>query len=235
MIAKKNSRYDLERKRIVLFQIGLLTAGSFALAAFNYTSEVKFEAEKKTVSFVPVTYELLPKPEEPKKVEVVIKQPEQKQEQQTTTVKASAAVTQDVKSSANTSKDVKPDLGLPPVAPIGNVDAIVPDVDPEYFDPFPPIEAEYIGGYNAMMAQVQKVMIYPEIDIQMDVQGKVYLSFIIEKDGSVSNVEIERGVSKTIDREAKRIVKTFPKWKPGENAYGKVRTRVRLPLNFTLE
>ena len=86
-----------------------------------------------------------------------------------------------------------------------------------------------------MMAQVQKVMNYPEIDIQMDVQGKVYLSFIIEKDGSVSNVEIERGVSKTIDREAKRIVKTFPKWKPGENAYGKVRTRVRLPLNFTLE
>lgn len=235
MIAKKNSRYDLERKRIVLFQIGLLTAGSFTLAAFNYTSEVKFESEKKAVRFVPVTYELMPKPEEPKKVEVVIKQPEQNQQQQSTTVKASAAVTQDVKSSANTSKDAKPDIGLPPVGPIGDVDNVVPDVDPEYFDPFPTIEAEYIGGYVAMMEQVQEVMVYPEIDIQTDTQGKVYISFIIEKDGSVSNIEVERGVSKTIDREAKRIVKSFPKWKPGENAYGKVRTRVRLPLNFTLE
>ena len=50
MIAKKNSRFDLERKRIVLFQIGLLTAGSFTLAAFNYTSTVKFEEEKKAVA-----------------------------------------------------------------------------------------------------------------------------------------------------------------------------------------
>ena len=85
-----------------------------------------------------------------------------------------------------------------------------------------------------MMEKVQDVMVYPEVDIEMNVQGKVYISFIVEKDGSVSNVEVERGVSSTIDREAKRIVKSFPNWKPGENAYGKVRTRVRLPLNFVL-
>lgn len=232
MIAKKNSRFDLERKRIVLFQIGLLTAGSFTLAAFNYTSTVKYEAEKQAVSFVPVTFELELKPEEPKKVKVVVKQPKQNKQQQSTTVKASAAVTQDVKASANTSKDVKPDLGLPPVGPIGDDDII--DINLDDFDPFPTVEAEYIGGYTAMMEKVQDVMVYPEVDIEMNVQGKVYISFIVEKDGSVSNVEIERGVSSTIDREAKRIVKSFPNWKPGENAYGKVRTRVRLPLNFVL-
>lgn len=233
MIAKKNSRFDLERKRIVLFQIGLLTAGSFTLAAFNYTSTVKFEEEKKAVSYVPVTFDVDLQPKEPKKTDVVVKQQKQDNQQQSTTVKASAAVTQDVKASANKSKVVKPSLGLPAVGPIGDEDKII-EINLDDFEPFPLVEAEYVGGYAAMMERVQDVMVYPEIDIEMNVQGKVYIAFIIETDGSVSNVEIERGVSETIDREAKRIVKSFPNWKPGENAYGKVRTRVRLPLNFIL-
>jgi protein TonB len=69
----------------------------------------------------------------------------------------------------------------------------------------------------------------------MRIQGKVYLTFVIEKDGSVSNVAVERGIYKSVDREAERIVRTFPNWKPAEMATGKVRSRVRVPINFVLE
>ena len=96
-------------------------------------------------------------------------------------------------------------------------------------------DAEYIGGYIAMMNFIQKNMNYPQEAIELNEQGRVYISFIVEKDGSVSSVQLERGVSKSIDREAERLVRMFPEWKPAEMAYGKVRARVRLPINFILE
>jgi protein TonB len=127
----------------------------------------------------------------------------------------------------------KPDISLP-----GGFVAVTSgdvDVDGGDFDPFPPIEAEYFGGVPKMQEDIGRGLVYPEIDVQLGNEGTVYVSFIVEKDGSVSNVQIERGISETIDREAKRIVKEFPKWKPAENAFGKVRTIVRLPIRFILE
>ena len=68
----------------------------------------------------------------------------------------------------------------------------------------------------------------------MDEQGKVYLSFVVGSDGSISQVKVERGVSKDLDREAKRVVRSMPKWVPGEAGGKKVATRCRLPIVFTL-
>ena len=68
----------------------------------------------------------------------------------------------------------------------------------------------------------------------MEEQGRVYLSFVVEKDGGISNVKVERGVSKDLDREAKRIVRAMPKWEAGEVGGKKVRTRCSLPIVFTL-
>ena len=73
------------------------------------------------------------------------------------------------------------------------------------------------------------------MDIEGDVQGTVAISFVVEKNGEITNILVEKGVSKTIDREAKRIVRSFPKWVPAEIDARKVRTRVRLPIVFTLE
>ena len=69
----------------------------------------------------------------------------------------------------------------------------------------------------------------------MNEQGRVYLSFIIESDGTVTGLTVERGVSDELDREAKRVVRKMPKWNAGEVAGKKVRTRCRLPIIFTLE
>ena len=99
----------------------------------------------------------------------------------------------------------------------------------------PKIDAEYIGGYVAMVQHIGDVQEYPEEDIVLGNQGIVFVSFVVEKDGSVSTIKVERGVSRTLDREAKRIVRSFPNWKPGEDEYGVVRTRVRIPIRFILE
>ena len=233
MIAKKNSRVDLERKRIVLFQIGLLTAGSFTLAAFSYSTTTKMELEKKAVAYEPVTY--FEQPTEEKKIEIpVVKSPVQNQKPDEPSIDLNnQQVSESVSKTTNTKTIPKPDLGF--LDGFVDVDGGGTEVTGEEFDPFPPIEAEYIGGVPKMQEDIGRELVYPQIDVQLGVQGTVYVSFIVEKDGSVSNVQIERGISETIDREAKRIVKEFPKWKPAENAYGKVRTIVRLPIKFIIQ
>ena len=71
--------------------------------------------------------------------------------------------------------------------------------------------------------------------IEFNEQGKVYLSFVIELDGSINEVEVLRGVSTLIDREAVRVIKKSPKWKPGILNGKPVRTRVNMPINFVLQ
>lgn len=232
MIAKKNSRVDLERKRTVLFQIGLLTASSLSLAAFNYSTTSVTAIEKEAVAYEPVTYmEQIP---EVKKPDPVIKP--QVQQQQSADEPSldmnNQQVSENVSETQNTALIPKPDISFPSDMVVVNGGGV--DIDIEEIDPFPPVEAEYIGGVIKMQEDISDNLVYPQIDIELGQQGTVYVSFIVEKDGSVSNVQIERGISETIDREAKRIVREFPKWKPAENAYGKVRTIVRLPIKFII-
>ena len=69
----------------------------------------------------------------------------------------------------------------------------------------------------------------------MEDQGRVFLSFVVETDGSITNIEVTKGRTKELDREAKRVVRKMPKWSAGESSGKKVRTRCQLPIVFTLE
>ena len=234
MIAKKNSRYDLERKRIVLLQIGLMTVGSLTLAAFTYETPFTLEQEKREVAYQPVNFiteDYKPKDE---KKELVIEQKETSKDKQQSSQKNSA-VSQNMKATKNTKTKVKSgvkgELGIPKGPGTGGTVIITSD---DTVDEFPSTPTVYIGGRVAMQKHINLKIRYPEDAIRFGDEGTVYVTFIIEKDGSVSNVEVIRGVTHSIDREAKRVVRKFPNWKPAENAYGKVRTRVRLPIVFQL-
>ena len=85
-----------------------------------------------------------------------------------------------------------------------------------------------------MMKFIQQNIEYPEDAMEFDEQGKVYISFIVEKDGSITCVEVDRQIFTSLDRVAKRVVREFPKWIPGEMKYGKVRTKVSLPISFVI-
>ena len=115
-----------------------------------------------------------------------------------------------------------------------NEEIIIDVEEEEGIIEFPDVEAEFIGGAQALMKYISSNIQYPPTSIEMNEQGKVYLSYVVEPDGSISQVVVERGVSPDLDREAKRVVRSMPNWKPGESKAKKSRTRCRLPINFQL-
>lgn len=125
-----------------------------------------------------------------------------------------------------------------PPEPIPYPEPFPPAPEPFPVDPildFTDVEAVFPGGTDAMMKFISDNIKYPELDKEVGNQGHVYVQFIIEKDGSLSSVEVMRGVSKTIDQEAIRVMRLMPKWKPAEVGGKTVRCRLRLPITFVLE
>lgn len=95
--------------------------------------------------------------------------------------------------------------------------------------------ASFPGGEAALMKFLSNKVRYPEAAQQNDIQGRVMVNFVIEKDGSVSQVKILKGVDKDLDREAMRVVKSMPKWQPGKNNGVAVRSYFNLPVTFRLQ
>ena len=96
-------------------------------------------------------------------------------------------------------------------------------------------QPEFSGGYNAMMDFIRNNLRYPTTARQQGIEGTVYASFVTEKDGAISSVNIVRGISQECDDEVKRVVKLFPKWKPGKQDGQPVRVRFVLPIKFGLQ
>ena len=93
---------------------------------------------------------------------------------------------------------------------------------------------EYPGGTTAMFDFIQTNLKYPESAIESNKEGRVYIGFVVEKDGSISNVNVLRGVCEELDAEAVRVVKAMPKWNPGMNHGELVRVQYNLPIYFKL-
>jgi periplasmic protein TonB len=93
---------------------------------------------------------------------------------------------------------------------------------------------EFPGGEAALMAYIQKNTKYPAIARENNIEGRVFVSFIVEKDGSISNVEVKRGIGGGCDEEAKRVIKSQPKWTPGKQNGRPVRVQYNVPVNFKL-
>ena len=98
----------------------------------------------------------------------------------------------------------------------------------------PDEQPEFVGGQTALFNYLSNNVVYPPVAIQNNIQGRVVVSFIIEKDGSVSNVKLEYGVDPLLDAEALRVVKTMPSWNPGKISGKPVRTQFALPITFRL-
>ncbi len=234
MIAKKNPKVDLEGKRAAIFNVGLLVAASFTLAAFTYKEPMITQVEKEAVPIDElVTYIV----EDKMKDEPDIVKPDQPQNQtqsqdEPQNLGSQTGLAEQVNATKNGTQSLKKPDGP------GAFGVYVPFKKP-IFKPqddivIPIIDAAYVGGLLEMKRKITSVQEYPQVDLELGIQGTVYVSFVVEKDGSVTNIKTLRGVSETLDREAVRIVKTFPNWIPGEDEYGSVRTRVRLPIRFIL-
>jgi TonB family protein len=95
-------------------------------------------------------------------------------------------------------------------------------------------EAQFPGGTVALLKFIKDNISYPPEAVAEKITGKVYLGFIVEKNGSLSNVEVLRGIHPLIDAEAIRIIQSMPNWIPGTLNNEPARTRLRIPISFDL-
>ena len=94
---------------------------------------------------------------------------------------------------------------------------------------------QFPGGDQAMMDFVAKNVQYPKEAMEKGISGRVFVSFIVEKDGSISETEIVKGIGGGCDEEAVRVVKAMPKWKPGKEKGKPVRVSYMMPIFFKLQ
>ncbi|MFT6037038.1 MAG: protein TonB [Marivirga sp.] len=107
-------------------------------------------------------------------------------------------------------------------------------VDPTIYDAVESLP-QYDGGLAAFYQYLAKNIIYPRRERNMGIDGKVFLQFVIEVDGSLSAIKVLKGVSKGLDEEAIRVLKATPNWIPGSNRGQPVRVRMTIPIAFQLE
>ena len=94
---------------------------------------------------------------------------------------------------------------------------------------------EFPGGEDKLVEFVSKNLCYPQKAKEKGIQGRVFVGFIVEKDGSVSNVTNLRSVDSVLDAEAMRVIQSLPKWKPGKHNGEFVRVSYQIPIFFKLE
>ena len=94
---------------------------------------------------------------------------------------------------------------------------------------------EFPGGEQAMMKFVAENVQYPQEARDKEISGRVLVGFIVEKDGSIAEVKVVKGIGGGCDEEAVRVVKAMPKWKPGKDKGNPVRVSYMMPFTFKLQ
>ena len=94
--------------------------------------------------------------------------------------------------------------------------------------------AEPIGGYKEFYAFVSENLKYPRKALELSISGKVYIKFVVDKDGSLTSLEIARGIGYGCDEEAIRVLQSAPKWKPGKQRGRTVKQQMIIPIVFKM-
>jgi protein TonB len=216
MEPKKNPDISLEKKKGLFFQIGLVITLVIVLGAFEWRSYDKvaynlgqLNLDDLEEEIIPITkQEVKPPPPPPPPPEII------------------EIVEDDV--------EIEDEIEIEDTESDEDVEIEIEEEDDEEFFMVVENMPEFPGGDLGLMKYIQKNVKYPAIAKEYNITGKVYVSFIVDKKGSVTNVKIVRGVDKNLDAEAIRVVKSLPKYKPGKQRGKSVRVMFTIPINFTL-
>ena len=226
MEEKKSPKANLENKKLMFTQIGLIISLIIAWLAFEHKSYDKREIDPSLLRQTEVVEEEM--------VEIT-KQEEQKPQpvevpKQTTQLEI---VQDDVEvEDIEINADVDQNEVIEDYVPVEVEEEEVSEQ--EIFQIVEEMPA-YPGGDQKLMEYVAKNIKYPQIARETGIQGRVFVGFVVEPDGSVSNVKVLRGIGGGCDEEAMRVVKSMPKWKPGKQRGKAVRVSYMLPVNFKLQ
>ena len=215
MIPKKDPKISLENKKGMFFQIGLAVTLIAVLISFEWKSYDKsnynlgdLNLDDMEEEIIPITrQEVKPPPPPPPPPEII-------------------EIVEDEVEIENEVEIEETDTDEDEIVEI--------EEDDEEFFMVVENMPEFPGGDLGLMKFIQKNVRYPAIAKEYNITGKVYVSFIVDKLGSVTNVKIVRGVDKNLDAEALRVVSLLPKYKPGKQRGKAVRVMFTIPINFTL-
>lgn len=229
MEQKKSPKADLENKRNLLLWIGLVVALGITLLAFEWTAKPSkadslgtIQAQEVEEEIIPITREQEikppPPPPPPKVIEVL-------------NIVDDDVEIEDELEIEDTEAD---DETIIDVAPVVVAEAEEVEEETEVFfivEDMP----EFPGGELALRKWIANEIKYPVIAQENGIQGKVYVTFVVGKDGSVNNATVARGVDPSLDKEALRVVNALPKWKPGKQRGKPVNVSYTVPINFVLQ
>ena len=225
MELKKSKKADLERKKGIFFQVGILVALLVVFLAFEYVG-----AREKSVLYRLMGGEIIPEvveivlhpgapPPPPVPVYGELKPVENDEPTNDPPVFDPTEGWPNYPSYTEDTVEIEP-----PHDPSRDVIVDIPDINPGF-----------IGGEEARLKFLQDNVKYPRSAIEMRIEGKVVVSFVVERDGSISDVKISRSVAQSLDEEAIRVAKLMPKWQPGLQKGKAVRARFNMPITFTLK
>ncbi len=227
MKTKKTEKANLEKKRGIFLQVGFILALGLCLAAFEWSSEeVDFSDLGNLEMSTNFEQEMMNTYQEPPPVE-----DEPLVEELVIDFINKVDDDKDV-DKLDFNSDVKK-INKPTI--IFTVPEKVTKEETETI-PFVLVEVKpmYPGGDAALLKYLSDHTTYPEIPKENNVQGKVYIKFVISESGNVIDASIAKGVDPYLDAEALRVVRTLPNWKPGEQRDKAVPVSFILPINFRL-
>ena len=216
MEPKKNPEISLEKKKGLFFQIGLVITLVIVLGAFEWKSYEKVEYNLGQLNLDDMEEEIIP----------ITKQEEKPPPPPPPPPEVIEIIEDD--------EEIENEAEVEDTESDEDVEIEIEEEDDEEFFMVVENMPEFPGGDLGLMKYIQKNVKYPAIAKEYNITGKVYVSFIVDRSGSVTNVKIVRGVDKNLDAEAMRVVKSLPKYNPGKQRGKAVRVMFTIPINFTL-
>ena len=227
MEIKKSPKADLESKKLTFALIGLVVTLFIVWRVFEYKSydQQTFDDLQQTVEVIEEEMVEITKQEQPK-----IQPPAPKPQ-----VTQIQIVEDDVEV-----EDVEIDAEVDQDEVIEEYEFTPPEIEEEEIveaEIFKVVEEmpEFPGGAAKMMEFIQKNIKYPMMARESDIQGRVFVNFVVEPNGTITNVTVMRGIGGGCDEEALRVVQSMPNWKPGKQRGSAVRCSFTVPIIFKLQ
>ncbi len=226
MEIKKSPKADLQNKRGLLLEIGLIIALVAVIGAFSYTpkeyriKQIETETAPVETEITEITRQPEKQPEAPKKVEV----------------KVIADILEVVTNDTQIETDitfVDFDQEADVIQQVAIEEEVIEDDQPFLVaETMPSFQG---GDLNTFRNWVQQNVKFPQIALENGIQGRVVLTFVIEKDGRLTNIQVLQTPDRSLSEEAIRVLSKSPKWSPGKQRNQVVRVKYTLPVDFRVQ
>lgn len=229
MKAKKNPNVSLEQRKGSFFAVGLLFTLAAVFCMFEYRSyDEQIIESLKSVKLNLIEEEVIP-------VSQVTPPPPPPPPQATSQIEivADEVIIEDELDIDDMEVDVDTEIDYA----IDNFNNDAPEEEVIEEEIFTIVEQmpEFPGGLEALFSYLGNKLKYPSMAKDANIQGKVYVTFVVDRDGSITNAKVLRGIGGGCDEEAIKVVENMPKWDPGKQRGKAVRVQYNLPINFILK